>query len=179
MIERPYGQQAIIDGIVLIARGGSDYAVNPTILAADVQLSQDGGPLFQADTLPIATPSGSTMVRATFTQGEMTCKRLVARFVSQSSPKSWEDQELIIETFGHIDAQRDIAGEVLNKIDGVENGLTMKQALRACVAVLTGAVSGYPMGPGIFKAPDGVTPRVTIVNDQNGNRIVIVLNLGP
>jgi len=177
MIERPYGQQAIIDGIVLIARGGSDYAVNPTILAADVRFSQDGGPLFQPDTLPIATPSGSTMIRATFTQAEMTCKRLVARFVSQSIPKSWEDQELIIETFGHASAQRDIAGEVLNKIDGVENGLTMKQALRACVAILTGAVSGYPQGPGVFKAPDGVSPRVTIVNDSSGNRIVVSLHL--
>ena len=177
MIERAYAQQATIDGIVLIQRGGSDYAINPTILAADVKLSQDGGPLFSPDTIPVATPSGSSMIRATFTPSEMTCKRLIVRFVNQSVPKLWEDQELIIETFGHEDAQRDIAGEVLNKIDGVETGLTLKQALRACVAILSGAVSGYPAGPGVFKAPDQTTPRVTIVNDVNGNRIVVSLSL--
>mgnify|MGYP003390158776 CR=1 FL=1 len=177
MIERVYGQPAIIDGIVLVQRGGSDYAINPTILDTDILISQDGGPLFQPETIPIATPSGSSMIRAVFTQAEMKCKRLVVRFISQSTPKLWEDQLLIIETFGHADAQRDIAGEVLDKIDGVESGLTMKQALRACVAILTGAVSGYPAGPGIFRAPDGITTRVTIVNDSSGNRIVVSLSL--
>jgi len=177
MIERPYGIASTIDGIVLITRGGSDYAVNPTIYPADCQISQDGGAFFSPAFTPIAAPSGSTSIRAMFTAAELTCKRLVVRFISAHSPKLWEDQELIVETFGHANAQRDIAGEVLNKIDGIETGLTMKQALRACMAILTGAVSGYPTGPGVFKAPDQTTPRVTIVNDSSGNRIVVSLTL--
>ena len=177
MIERPYAIAAAIDGIVLITRGGSDYSVNPTISPGDVMVSQDGAAFFTPATTPIATPSGSTSIRAAFTAQEMTCKRLVVRFISQNLRKRWEDQELIVETFGHVDAQRDIAGEVLNKIDGVENGLTVKQALRACVAILSGVVTGYPNGPGVFKAPDQSTPRVTVTNDANGNRLTVTLSL--
>lgn len=177
MIERPYGQSAIIDGLVLVTRGGSDYAVNPTISSGDAMMSQDGGPFFVPATTPIATPSGSTAIRVFASAAELTCKRLVIRFISQAFPKRWEDQELIIETTGHALAQHYVAGEILNAIDGVENGVTLKQAIRACLAVLSGQVSGYPTGPGVFFAPDGSTVRVTVVHDVDGNRLVVTRNL--
>lgn len=178
MIERPYGQAATVDGIVLVVRGKSDYAVNPTILPGDVQISLDGGPFANITTTPLATPSGSTAIRAVFSAAEMTCKRCIVRFISTASPnKLWEDQELIIETFGNINAQRDIGGEVLSKIDGVESGITLKQAMRAILAVVSGQVSGYPAGPGNFLAPDNTTVRISVVHDANGNRLVVTRNL--
>lgn len=177
MIERPYAQSAVIDGIVLVTRNQSDYAVNPTIQPGDVKISLDGGAFVNPANLPVATPSGSTSIRAIFTAGELTCQRMVVRFISQQFPKLWEDQELIVETFGNPLAQRDIAGEVLDSINGVEAGLTLRQALRACSAILFGVVTGYPNGPGVFKAPDGITSRVTVTHDADGNRLVITLNL--
>lgn len=176
MFPRLYGQPAIIDGIVLVGRGVADYSVNPTILPGDVLISQDGGAFFTPTTLPIATPSGSTAIRAALTATELQCKRLVMRFICQALPKRWEDQEVIIETFGNVNAQNP-GNDLLTFTDGVETGMTMKMALRAILAILTGLVSGYPNGPGIFKAPDGTTPRVTVTNDQYGNRISVTLNL--
>lgn len=176
MFARPYAQPATIDGIVLVGRGVADYAVNPTILPGDVQISQDGGVFFSPSNLPVAFPSGSTSIRANFTATELTCKRLVVRFICQALPKRWEDQEMIIETYGNVAAQ-DPRSDLLTLTDGIENGITVKQALRACLAILTGLVSGYPAGPGIFKAPDGATPRVTVTNDQYGNRLTVTLNL--
>ncbi len=177
MLERPYGQAATVDGVVLVVRGGSDYAVNPTIVAGDVTVSLDGAPFANIVSTPLATPSGTTAIRANFSAAEMTCKRCVVRFISQAFPKLWEDQELIIETFGHVNAQRDIGGELLNKIDGVETGVTVKQAMRAVLAVLSGQVTGYPAGPGNFLAPDGTTVRVSVVHDQDGNRLVVTRSL--
>ena len=64
----------------------------------------------------------------------------------------------------------DIADAVLDQVDGIETGVTMRQSLRVIAAVLAGKVSGAGSGVESFTGLDGATPRVVVTADDNGNR---------
>jgi len=65
---------------------------------------------------------------------------------------------------------------LLDLADGVESGVTLRQALRAIAAVLVGKASGGP-GSSVFKGVSTSTTRVTSVSDTNGDRSSVTLNL--
>ena len=73
-----------------------------------------------------------------------------------------------------------IATALLDLADGVEAGVTVRQALRAQAAVLAGLISDAGTGSekvkGIGQASDGTT-RVVFTDDASGNRSVITLTL--
>lgn len=95
---RPYGQAAVISGIVLIERDTADFKDTPTLAAGDVQVSTDDGALTNADTLPAVTPAASELVRVSLSAAEMQGDRVVVLFIDQTDPKEWEDQLVIVET---------------------------------------------------------------------------------
>ena len=109
---RTYGAAGTIDGVPLITRGAMDYKANPTLATGDVQISKDGGAFANITTLPVVTPSGGTSILVSLSAIETQAKHIAVRFIDQTSPKEWEDQEIIIETFGNASAQ--FTGDINN-----------------------------------------------------------------
>lgn len=70
-----------------------------------------------------------------------------------------------------------IAGALLDLANGVESGITPRQALRGMAALLFGVVTGAGTGTEVFKNSAGDTTRVTVTVDADGNRSSIVANL--
>lgn len=104
MFTRKYNAVGIIDGIVLIVAGGTDYKVAPTLAAGDAKISKDGGAFANLATLPAVTPAGGSAVRISLSATELSCARAVIQFVDVAGAE-WEDQEIIVETFGNASAQ--------------------------------------------------------------------------
>jgi hypothetical protein len=63
------------------------------------------------------------------------------------------------------------ADALLNRVSGIETGVTPKQAMQRISAVLAGKVSGAGSGTEVFVGLDGVTERVTVTTDVSGNRL--------
>jgi len=115
---RKYGEAATIDGISLITAGTTafntagttDFKANPTLAAGDVTISKDGGNFASIEgagtfsSFVAVAPAGSTSVQIKPDATAMTCKRLVIRFIDQTGTKEWQDQEVIVETYGHANA---------------------------------------------------------------------------
>lgn len=72
------------------------------------------------------------------------------------------------------------AAALLDLSNGIETGITPRQAIRAMAAILAGIISGAGTGTEVFKAiaaASGGTTRVTVSVDSNGNRSALTLNL--
>lgn len=106
---RPYGAAATLDGIVLIAAGAVRYQVNPALAAGDAKLSKDGAAFANLATLPAVTPSGGRAVRVSLSATEMECARAVGQF-HDAAGDEWEDQEFIVETYGHASSAHPLIG---------------------------------------------------------------------
>src|SRR3954452_21016018 len=102
---RKYGTAATIDGVFLCAKDTTNVKVSPTLAAGDVQVSKDGGAFANITSLPSETPAGSGVLRGSLSLAEMTAKRVVVRFIDQTATKEWNDDLLVVETFGHLSAQ--------------------------------------------------------------------------
>lgn len=71
-----------------------------------------------------------------------------------------------------------IADALLARTDGIESGVTPKQALRAIASVLAGAIADAGTATETFKAlGNSGTTRVTVAADASGNRSSVTLNL--
>ena len=105
VIYRKYNTTATIDGIPLITRGAVDYKANPTLAAGDVTVSKDGGAFANIATLPVVTPTTGTVVQVSLSTAETSAKHILVRFIDQTATKEWEDQSLIVETYGSTLAQ--------------------------------------------------------------------------
>jgi len=87
------------------------------------------------------------------------------------------DTEAISEVKIDEDVRDAIANHLLNLEDGVEDGITLKDAMRFMASILVGQLEGAGTTSEIFKAiNDGDTPRVTSTTDSNGNRTSITLH---
>ncbi len=70
------------------------------------------------------------------------------------------------------------AAALLDLANGVETGVTPRQALRAISAMLGGLISGATSGTVVVKAINNAgTTRLTIEADADGNRTSITLNI--
>lgn len=101
---RKYGVAATIDGIVLVEFGATDYKANPTLASGDAKIGKDGGAFANLATLPTVTPSGGRSVRISLSSSEMEAARLAIQFVDQTDPKEWEDQQIVVESYGNASA---------------------------------------------------------------------------
>jgi hypothetical protein len=78
-------------------------------------------------------------------------------------------------TSGERDA---IANDVLDLANGVETGLTLRQALRLFAAALAGKISGAGSTTIVIRnAVADTKPRITATVDANGNRPAIAVDL--
>ena len=70
-----------------------------------------------------------------------------------------------------------IADAHLDRADGIETGVTPRQAERYQSAVLAGVVTGAGTGTEVFKAINNSgTTRVTVTDDVSGNRSAVSLS---
>lgn len=104
MILAKYGTALTLDGIPLITKGAMDYKANPTLAAGDVKVSKDGGASANITTLPSTAPAGETLVRVSLSATEMQAKMVIITFIDQTASKEWEDQRLIVYTYGNASA---------------------------------------------------------------------------
>jgi hypothetical protein len=77
-------------------------------------------------------------------------------------------------TTGERDA---VAAALLDLANGVETGITTRQALRATLAALAGKVTGMSSNAPVFRAADDSKDRITATTDVDGNRSAVSLNL--
>lgn len=66
---------------------------------------------------------------------------------------------------------------LLDLPDGVETGLSLRQALRGIAAMLFGKVSGAGSGKEVFRSAVDTRDALTITNDTAGNRTSVTRNL--
>jgi hypothetical protein len=136
---RKYGSAAQLDGIPLVTRDAADYKANPTLASGDVKISKDGGAFANIEgagtfgDFVTVSPAGSVSVQVKPDATAMTCKRLTIQFIDQTAPKEWEDQAIIIETYGHADAQ------IVGDIDGLALEASVQQAISDIAGVVMGS----------------------------------------
>ena len=74
------------------------FLSDPTIAAADFQVSKDGGSLANLATTPSVAPASSVMVKLTLSATEMNADVVTIVGIDQSSPKLWADVLISIPT---------------------------------------------------------------------------------
>lgn len=176
--ERKYGEAGSIGGIPLIEAGAVDYKINPTLAAGDVKISKDDGAFVNLATLPTVTPSGDTSVKIVLSAPELECKRAVIRFVD-SATKEWEDQEIIIETFGHASSQHPNKGGAyaleanveLHVSNSINNTIPLYERAEGTLTADGTEQTIYEVTPTVTLVPDSIT--MSLSNMAEGDTITI------
>lgn len=124
---------------------------------------------------------------------------------SQSSTSKWLPADVDIETWQHTkvtgdgdwaemqtdldavlvdtaglngDSSNDIADALLDRANGIETGMTLRQALRVIAAAAAGKLSGAATTTvTIRNAEVDDTDRIVATVDENGNRSAVTLDL--
>lgn len=102
-ILRKYGVQATFY-FPLIERGVLDFNDDPAVFAAgDTKISKDGGAFNNTDNNP--SHEGNGVYSLVLTATEMQAALNVVTIIDQTNPKAWEDQALVVSTYGDASAQ--------------------------------------------------------------------------
>ena len=76
-----------------------------------------------------------------------------------------------------IPTANDNADALLDRANGIETGITLRNLLRGVGAMLLGKASGGQTGTEVFRAADDSKDRVTMTDDSTGNRTAVTLDL--
>lgn len=100
--EREYGIATTVFGVV-IDTGAADFKGNPNRVAGDFKISKDGGTFIDLSTLPVVDPTGSVVIKYALSATEMQAITII--ITSIDADGEWEDNAIIIETYGHASAR--------------------------------------------------------------------------
>jgi hypothetical protein len=75
------------------------------------------------------------------------------------------------------DAVQEIADAILDRANGVETGVTLRQVLRGVAAALLGKASGLATTTAVFRDVNDTKDRITATVDADGNRSAVVTDL--
>lgn len=168
---RKYDAAATIDGIPLIANGATNFQINPTLATGDVKISKDGGALTNIATLPVVTPASSALVRVTFSATEMQAARIVVLF-DDAAGAEWEDQIVIVETYGNASAQHeidiDVASLDANIVSVTGSTARASNLAKSLIAMVCGTAA-----TGTLSTTQMTTDLTETTNDHYLNRVVI------
>ncbi len=90
----------------LVDFGATDYESTPvTFAAGDTQVMKDEGTFANATNTPAHEGNGFYSLALTAT--EMQAARIVVTLIDQTDPKAWEDQSVVIRTFGNASSDID------------------------------------------------------------------------
>lgn len=101
-ILRKYAQASYVM-FPLIQRDYVDFSGGLSFSAGDVKVSLDRGAFTNVTNLP--TDEGFGFYSINLTSGELGCSNLMIVIKDQSDPKLFEDQSLVIDTYGHNSAE--------------------------------------------------------------------------
>ncbi len=87
----------------LISRDAADFETSITFAAGDVKIIKDEGAAANTTNLP--SHEGNGIYSLTLTASEMQAARIVITIIDQTASKVWEDQAILIETYGDASAQ--------------------------------------------------------------------------
>lgn len=143
-ILRKYGLAATVQGIPLVVRGAMDFKSNPTLASGDVKVSVDGGAFVNIEGAGTFSnyidvfPAGGTSVRIRLDVTQMTSKMAVVQFIDTDVTKEWEDQEVVIESYGNASAQHafDLGSSTVALAAGVQTGVIIPTTQSVTSAVL-------------------------------------------
>lgn len=100
---RKYGEAATFL-FPLVDRGTQDFESTPvTFASGDTQVSKNEGAF--ANTTNDPAHEGNGIYSLALTATEMEAARLSITVIDQTSPKAWEDQAIIISTYGNASGQ--------------------------------------------------------------------------
>ena len=116
-ILRKYGASTIVL-FPLITRNVQDFEdTAPSFASSDTQRSRNEGSFSNTSNSP--SHEGNGMYSLALTSSEMQAARIMITVIDGSDPKLWEDQAILIDTYGHSSAQH-----AVDLDDGVRAGLT-------------------------------------------------------
>jgi hypothetical protein len=160
---RKYGAAATIE-VPLIGAAVQDFTLSATFSAGDVQVSKDGGAFTNIGTLP--THVGKGVYQVSLSAAEMTAARVVVVLVDAAT-KVWEDQSVIIDTYGNASASHPfdlgtaMSGQSVSSVAGSVGSVTgAVGSVTGSVASVTGAVGS------VTGAVGSVTAMVTANTTQ-------------
>ncbi len=88
----------------LVDAGAIDFESTPvSFVAADTQISKNEAAFANTGSTP--AHEGNGMYSLALTATEMQAARIVITVIDQTSPKLWEDQAIIIDTYGNASAE--------------------------------------------------------------------------
>lgn len=75
------------------------------------------------------------------------------------------------------DAVQEIADAILDRANGIETGVTLRQVLRGVAAALLGKASGLDTTTAIYRDINNTKDRITATVDADGNRTAVTTDL--
>ncbi|MDZ4278980.1 MAG: hypothetical protein U1B78_07560 [Dehalococcoidia bacterium] len=87
----------------LIDRDAVDFETGATFAAGDVKIIKDEGAAANTTNLPVHEGNGIYSLALTAT--ELTAARVVVTVIDQTVPKVWEDQAVLVDTYGNASAE--------------------------------------------------------------------------
>ena len=113
------------------------FKINPTIVAADVNISLDGGAFAPLSTTPVVTPLGSRLIKISLTAAEMDAEVIIIQFVDDAGSE-WDDRLITINTTLDVDIDGSVTGTPTNTIfDGDANLSTVVDLYNTMFIVFT------------------------------------------
>lgn len=70
-----------------------------------------------------------------------------------------------------------LSAALLDEANGVETGVTLRQAIRGIMAALFGKLITSGQNPEVYQNPAGTANRLSVANDSAGNRTAVTLTL--
>jgi hypothetical protein len=160
------GDTTAADNLEAYCDGTTPIPANTTEVAGS---SVSGVADFRADLTTLNDPTAAAVASAVRTELATELGRVDATVSSRAATG-----DAMTLTTGERDA---VAAALLDLANGVETGITTRQALRATLAALAGKVTGMDTNAPVFRAGDDSKDRITATTDANGNRSAVTLNL--
>lgn len=148
---RKYGESAVIL-FPLIDAGAADFESTPvSFTSGDTQISKDEAAFANATNNP--AHEGNGIYSLTLTAAEMQAARIVVTVID-SATKAWEDQAIVISTYGNASAQH-----AVDLDDSVRAGLT------ALPNAAADAAGGLPISDAGGLDMDAILTDTSALND--------------
>lgn len=87
----------------LVTKGSTSFTTGATFAAGDVKIIKDEGAAANTTNLP--AHEGNGIYSLVLTATEMSAARIGITIIDQTSPKVWEDQAVLLETYGDASAE--------------------------------------------------------------------------
>jgi len=87
--------------VSLESAGTGNLQTSPTLAAGDVKISKDGGAESNLNTLPAVDGTNTRQVNVTISATESSAGEVRILFADQTSPKEWDDLEIVCWTYGN------------------------------------------------------------------------------